>query len=175
MIPLILFKKTSGMFSKWLKNLIGFSLQPMILAAYVSISVMIIDNYSTGEALFVGQGLDNRELVCGYACKSATTGEILSYTTKRSYTASVALRILDNFKDKSEDYVVNSSEIAEDAELKEFIQYLAASVVESIIKDIKEKNAYPIASLIKKSKVTSKYIEEEIINVHPMNIDEVEW
>lgn len=137
MIPLILFKKTSGMFSKWLKNLIGFSLQPMILAAYVSISVMIIDNYSTGEALFVGQGLDNRELVCGYACKSATTGEILSYTTKRSYTASVALRILDNFKDKSEDYVVSGSEIAEDAELNEFIQYLAASVVESIIKDIK--------------------------------------
>ena len=36
-------------------------------------------------------------------------------------------------------------------------------MVNEIIKDIKEKNAYPIASLIKKSKVTSKYIEEEII------------
>ena len=40
---------------------------------------------------------------------------------------------------------------------------LGLAMVNEIIKDIKEKNAYPIASLIKKSKVTSKYIEEEII------------
>lgn len=40
---------------------------------------------------------------------------------------------------------------------------LGLAMVNEIISDIKEKNAYPIASLIKKSKVTSKYIEEEII------------
>lgn len=40
---------------------------------------------------------------------------------------------------------------------------LGLAMVNEIISDIKEKNAYPIASLIKKSKATSKYIEEEII------------
>lgn len=136
MIPLILFKKTSGMFSKWLKNLIGFSLQPMILAAYISISIMMVDTYATGDALFVGQGLDNRELICGYVCKSATTGEILSYTTKRSGIASVILRIVDLFKDKPDDYVISSSEIDDDELYKDFFKDITLGTARSVAMDM---------------------------------------
>lgn len=90
-MPLILFKKTKGIFEKWLKNIIGFALQPMILAAFISISTLIIDDYTTGEALFTGQGLDNRNLICGYSCKDSNTGELLSYTPNRSISASSKL------------------------------------------------------------------------------------
>lgn len=90
-IPLILFKKTKGIFGKWLKNIIGFALQPMILAAFISISTLIIDDYTTGEALFIGQGLDDRNLICGYSCKDSITDELLSYTPNRSVSASSKL------------------------------------------------------------------------------------
>ena len=91
MIPLILFKRTSKIFSEWLKNVIGFALQPFIMVAYISISIVVIDEYTTGEALFIGRGLDDRELVCGYSCTDINTNELLAYTTNRSASASSKL------------------------------------------------------------------------------------
>lgn len=91
-IPMILFKKTNGMFGKWLKNLIGFCIQPMILAAYVSIAIMMIDDFMLGEGLYIGKnGIKKKELVCGFACKDAVTGALKSYTTKRTSDAANAL------------------------------------------------------------------------------------
>lgn len=90
-IPLILFKRTSKIFSEWLKNVIGFALQPFIMVAYISISIVVIDEYTTGEALFIGRGLDDRELVCGYSCTDINTNELLAYTTNRSASASSKL------------------------------------------------------------------------------------
>lgn len=95
-IPTILFKKFSGIFQKWLKNVIGYAIQPCILAAFISISIMIIDNFMLGDAFFTGKG-PNKELVCGFACYDQDTGNLLAYTNKRS--ASVAYMLNNDMQD----------------------------------------------------------------------------
>lgn len=52
--PLMLFEKTKDIFDKWLQNLISFSLQPMILFAYIAIFVTVMDKAFIGSATFVG-------------------------------------------------------------------------------------------------------------------------
>ncbi len=88
-IPCILFKKTKGIFDKWLKNLLSFTLQPMVLFAFVSMSLTIMDKYTLGEGIYTGTGID-RELVCGYSCKDGKTGEVIDYTDERSASARIA-------------------------------------------------------------------------------------
>lgn len=83
MIPCILFDKTKGVFNKWLKNLLSLALQPMIMFAFVSVSLTIMDKYVLGDGIYTGSGI-NRELVCGYSCVSAETGAIIDYTSERS-------------------------------------------------------------------------------------------
>jgi type IV secretory pathway VirB6-like protein len=88
-IPCILFKRTKGMFDKWVTNLIGYCLQPMILFAFVGMSLTVIDQYTIGEGIFKGEGI-NKELICGYSCvspeKDPITGKyyILDYTNDRN-------------------------------------------------------------------------------------------
>ncbi len=82
-IPCILFKKTKGIFDKWLKNLISFALQPMVLFAFVSMALTIMDRYTLGEGIFTGSGVD-RELVCGYSCIDKSTQQVIDYTDERS-------------------------------------------------------------------------------------------
>lgn len=60
-------------------------------------------------------------------------------------------------KDRSEEYSISYMGV------KKRHAGLGLAMANEIISDLKEKNAQPIASLIKKSKVTSKYINEEII------------
>ncbi len=55
-ITAMLFKKTEGIFKGWLKQLIGFSLQPMILFAYIAIFISIFDKTLIGSATFYGPG-----------------------------------------------------------------------------------------------------------------------
>ncbi len=85
MIPCILFKRTKGIFDKWLKNLISFALQPMVLFLFVGVAITIMDKYTLGEGIFKGKGLD-KELVCGYSCTDES-GAILDYTGDRGSSA----------------------------------------------------------------------------------------
>ncbi|MDA0901798.1 MAG: type IV secretion system protein [Proteobacteria bacterium] len=65
MVTLSLFKKTEDMFKKWMKNLGGFILQPVILFAYLGIVVTVFDSVLIGDAAFIGDGLDNpKSIVC---------------------------------------------------------------------------------------------------------------
>lgn len=77
-IPCVLFKSQKKIFDSWLKNLIGYVLQPMFLLAFVALSLSIMDKYTLGEGIFTGNG-PHRELVCGYACKNQETGTITNY------------------------------------------------------------------------------------------------
>ena len=77
-IPCVLFKSQKKIFDTWLKNLIGYALQPMFLLAFVALSLSIMDKYTLGEGIFTGNG-PHRELVCGYACKNQETGAITNY------------------------------------------------------------------------------------------------
>ena len=84
-IPCILFKRTKGVFDKWLKNLISFALQPMVLFLYVGIAITILDKYALDQGIYTGHGT-SRELVCGYSCVDKS-GVVLAYTKDRGKDA----------------------------------------------------------------------------------------
>lgn len=53
-ITAMMFKKTESIFKNWLKQIVGFSLQPMILFAFIAIFISIFDKTLTGSATFYG-------------------------------------------------------------------------------------------------------------------------
>ncbi|MDA0901782.1 MAG: type IV secretion system protein [Proteobacteria bacterium] len=69
-IPMILFKKTESIFKNWVNNLIGFSLQPILLFAYIGIFVTIFDTILIGNATFSGNP-PQKALVCDDYCVQA--------------------------------------------------------------------------------------------------------
>jgi hypothetical protein len=52
-ITLAFFERTKGIFQGWWKQLLGFTLQPMILFAYLGILVTLLDNFILGSATFI--------------------------------------------------------------------------------------------------------------------------
>ena len=54
MITLKMFKRTEKMFESWWKQLLGFTLQPMILFAYLGILITFIDSTIIGDVKFTG-------------------------------------------------------------------------------------------------------------------------
>ena len=73
-IPSLLFKRTEGIFKNWLNNLISFSLQPIILFAYIGLFVTIFDQLLIGSAEFKGPS-PQRILKCDRYCIDSTTGK----------------------------------------------------------------------------------------------------
>ena len=76
-IPLVLFKKTEGIFKGWVKQIISFSLQPMILFAYIAILVSIMDQTLIGSATFYGI-TPFRTISCADYCKNTATESIVT-------------------------------------------------------------------------------------------------
>lgn len=70
-IPLVLFEKTKGIFKGWVTQLISFSLQPMILFAYLAIFITLMDKTLIGSATFYGQP-PFRAISCKEYCRDAT-------------------------------------------------------------------------------------------------------
>jgi type IV secretory pathway VirB6-like protein len=62
-----LFKKTEGLFNRWLGHLIGYSLQPIILFAYMGLFLTILDTLVIGSATFKGNP-PQRIIVCSKIC-----------------------------------------------------------------------------------------------------------
>ncbi len=62
-----LFKKTEGVFNRWLGHLIGYSLQPIILFAYMGLFLTILDTLIIGSATFKGNP-PQRIIVCNKIC-----------------------------------------------------------------------------------------------------------
>jgi len=52
--PTILFEKTKSIFKAWTKQLISVSLQPILLFAYIAITITILDKVLIGSATFHG-------------------------------------------------------------------------------------------------------------------------
>jgi type IV secretory pathway VirB6-like protein len=63
-ITLSLFKKTEELYKKWLKQLIGISLQPIILFAYLAIMIKILDVAVIGNATFYGENSSYKTINC---------------------------------------------------------------------------------------------------------------
>lgn len=51
-ITLAFFERTKGIFQGWWKQILGFTLQPMILFAYMGIMISVLDNFILGSATF---------------------------------------------------------------------------------------------------------------------------
>jgi type IV secretion system protein VirB6 len=68
--PLALFEKTKGIFKGWVTQVISFSLQPMILFAYLAIFVSIMDKTLIGSATFYGIP-PARGVQCSEYCQDA--------------------------------------------------------------------------------------------------------
>ncbi|MFT6346551.1 MAG: type IV secretory pathway VirB6-like protein [Myxococcota bacterium] len=66
-ITAILFDKTKGVFDKWITLLISYSLQPMILFAYIGFFIAIFETLVTGSATFTGTA-PQKEMVCDKVC-----------------------------------------------------------------------------------------------------------
>lgn len=66
-ITAILFSKTKPIFDRWLNNIIGYSLQPIILFAYMGFFITIFETLVTGSATFSGRA-PTKELVCDKIC-----------------------------------------------------------------------------------------------------------
>ena len=69
-IPTMLFEKTKGIFNNWLKELISFCLQPMLLFAYIAFMTVVIDRSLIGSATFVGSG-PHKGISCEEYCKNS--------------------------------------------------------------------------------------------------------
>jgi len=70
-ITTCLFKKTEGIFNRWLPELIGYSLQPIILFAYMGLFITILDTLVIGSATFKGSP-PQRVIVCNKICIDQT-------------------------------------------------------------------------------------------------------
>jgi type IV secretory pathway VirB6-like protein len=66
-IPTALFAKTSDIFKKWVTELIGYCLQPMILFAYIAFFITIMDRSMIGSATFHGQA-PSKTISCNKTC-----------------------------------------------------------------------------------------------------------
>ncbi len=62
-----LFKATEGVFNRWLANLIGYSIQPIILFAYMGLFLTILDTLVIGSATFKGSP-PQKIIVCDKVC-----------------------------------------------------------------------------------------------------------
>ncbi len=69
-IPLCLFQRTANIFQEWLKSLISFCLQPMILFLYVAFFIMVIDKTMIGSASFSGVP-PAKTISCKKICKNS--------------------------------------------------------------------------------------------------------
>ncbi len=64
-ITLAMFKKTRQIYTSWWKQLMGFTLQPMILFAYLGILITCFDKIIIGDATFSGDGAKSpKKIIC---------------------------------------------------------------------------------------------------------------
>ncbi len=71
-ITLAMFNRTKPIFEKWWKQLLGLSLQPMILFAYLGILITLFDTLIIGDVTFTGDGKENPKQI---SCTGAAEDE----------------------------------------------------------------------------------------------------
>jgi type IV secretory pathway VirB6-like protein len=73
-ITAALFDKTKNIFDGWWKQMLGFTLQPMILFAYLGILITLFDKIIIGDDVrFTGDGKQNpKQMICNDAAKNTS-------------------------------------------------------------------------------------------------------
>ncbi len=106
-ITAILFQKTKGIFDKWLKQLLGFIIQPAILFAYLSIFVGVMDHAAygirhdlpdNGGITFAGDGLESPKVtVCNGDANNNSLYCIFGFSQFGSYSGFEPIGIIVPF------------------------------------------------------------------------------
>lgn len=52
-IPMILFKTTASLFESWAKLILGYSLQPAVISAFIAVMIVLFDAILYGDCIFV--------------------------------------------------------------------------------------------------------------------------
>lgn len=73
-ITCAMFARTKGIFDGWKKQLMGISLQPMILFAYIAVMISVFDNAIIGEVRFSGDGKSAPKKII---CDNSGIGDVL--------------------------------------------------------------------------------------------------
>ncbi len=91
-IPMILFERTKGFFSTWLRKLAYNVMSPLFIFMSLSLFFVIFDKYYIADAMFYGQNEPIRSVYCGTICKISETNyfnvDTSSQTQKESCSES---------------------------------------------------------------------------------------
>lgn len=69
MIPLYLFERTKGNFTKWLKVIVSNIFSQLFLIMCMFLFFTLFDKYFVGDAIFFGKNEPLRDVYCGKICK----------------------------------------------------------------------------------------------------------
>lgn len=79
-VPFALFNQTKGFFDSWLKQLISYSLQPMILAAFIALLLTVFDSQVFGSCSFTSQQLPSYSWLSVFAGDGVTLSDYWGFT-----------------------------------------------------------------------------------------------
>jgi len=94
-ITAALFDKTKNIFNGWWKQMLGFTLQPMILFAYLGILITLFDKIIIGDDVrFTGDGKQNpKQMICNDAAKNTSIICIFRIPDIKTYDGFEALGV----------------------------------------------------------------------------------
>ena len=86
-ISLAMFNKHKPIFDKWWKQLLGFTLQPMILFCYLGILISLFDKVIIGDVTFVGDGKKApKQIICSGESKNTSIYCIFKISEMKTFT-----------------------------------------------------------------------------------------
>ncbi len=93
-ITCLLFQKTKSIFDSWLKQMIGFILQPVILFAYLGIYISIFNVVVVGDVSYRGSGLEvPKQIVCDEKTNDTSIYCIFRIANFKTFTGFEAIGI----------------------------------------------------------------------------------
>lgn len=86
-ISLAMFNKHKPIFDKWWKQLLGFTMQPMILFCYLGILISLFDKVIIGDVTFVGDGKKApKQIICSGESKNTSIYCIFRIADMKTFT-----------------------------------------------------------------------------------------
>jgi len=78
-VPFALFNQTKGFFDSWLKQLISYSLQPMILAAFIALMLTVFDSQIFGSCSFMSEKIPTYSWLSVFAGDGVALGDYYGF------------------------------------------------------------------------------------------------
>ncbi len=127
MITLAMFERTKGIFGGWWKQILGLSLQPVILFAYLGIYISLFDNIVIGKATFSGDGRSApKSIVCNSEAANTSIYCIFRVADLKTYSGleiiGIGLPVLTSMNQEKMNTIIKSA----------FIMFIFAGFMDKI-------------------------------------------